>query len=263
MIFFSLFLLSSTALAFAMVPDGTSATDEDAPENDETDTKDMRSAATDEGEVTDDFLDIAFPDEGAGEAATPLSDEIAIPTKDVGSVNFTEAEDEMTEQAGSAEAKGDADIDLDGDAISRLPPATSDWFLQDEVSIIDAAMEEDICIDMEEPALGSLFVLSANYIEQGDGEGDAISHHTGSNVYFVPRGDVFPERYEWSTEGAVLYDTQGGTGENDEISGIKLVARVETGSWTFQSLPGEDPATLRDTRLEMPQIVSNALLSYR
>lgn len=265
MIFVSLLLLGSTAIAFAIVPGESSAENEDQAEDEAENIE--REQVIDEfkrAEVKD-LLDIAFADD---DSESPGGDRIdgAFLTQD-GADPMGEISGEGDGAIGSSNSEaGDQEIanfTLDDDVISRLPPAASDWFVEEEVETIAATKNEAVSIQSTASTPGSLLVLSADYVEQGADENDVVTRHTGSNVYFVPDGETFFDRYEWSVEGAVLYDTESSSDEDADAPGIKLVARVETGSWTFQAQAGADPATLHDTRIGQPQIVSNLAIFHR
>ncbi|GIT93322.1 hypothetical protein JANAI62_37710 [Jannaschia pagri] len=141
--------------------------------------------------------------------------------------------------------------------IENFPSHFSDWTQNTEVVVIEASEGQSIDIEVDRP--GSLHVMNASFFDYGD-RGDAIERHTGANVYFVPDGQQFGNDLRWSETGAVLYSDADAASESSETGGIKLIARVNTGIWSYLN-NGTEVETLSDSRVFDFQITSSMGIS--
>ena len=232
MLFGFLVLLGGAALAGSFLIDG-GASDESEHTGDDTDVVGDEEVTGDvpptPSESVPDILDVVFPTDPE---VDPETDE---PFDDEGSIVVSVSS---------------ADLDT-------FPGPLSDWVVEPEVARITAGSEDTVTFAFEEGKAGSLIVMPANYIEsQEDRSGDAQDTHTGLNVYFVPEGVGWPEDYEWSEDGASLYNTSADPEREDDFGGITLVARIGTGSFGTDIDASGEMFETYDARLGTPQIDS-------
>lgn len=151
-------------------------------------------------------------------------------------------------------------MDFDEIEIMSLPSPIED--IPENLNVDEFSTEEDgyIEFNLPEGLNGEILVKGANYVEAGE---SVVQEHTGYNVYFVPEGESFPETYEWSEDGASLFKTSGGLNDAADFGDIKLLARIDSGSWAFEFTDEGESITMFDDRLSVPNIVSNKLVNFQ
>ncbi|MFY0619119.1 hypothetical protein [Shimia sp.] len=150
------------------------------------------------------------------------------------------------------------EVSLAEGELTSLPGPLEDWVISEEVPEVSAGEGDLIIFDISGGENDSLAVMPANYTESpGGGGSDAENTHTGFNVYFVPEGEEFPEDYEWSEDGATLYNTSDSPEDEDDFGGIRFIARIDTGSFGTDIDQSDNVETVFDTRTGTPAIESN------
>lgn len=161
------------------------------------------------------------------------------------------------------EIGANSELYLSTEDLSNLPSALADWELEDNVLQIELGDQNTITLVMPDGVSGSLIVMDADYIETtSDGDGESITENCGSNIYFVPEGETFPENYEWSAEGATLVDVDDYENNAADFGGIRLFARIDCGSWTIQHQDGLNQEITHDSRMGDPTIYSNVSIQF-
>lgn len=158
----------------------------------------------------------------------------------------------------SDEGDGTVEVFVSPDTIDDLPSPLSDWAGDGEVHVLTAGENETVFFEFPEDVQGSIMVSEADYLEmQDDSSSPAIHEHTGLNVYFIPEGVEFPQDYSWSEEGATFYNTETGVDDEQDFEGIRLLARIDSGSWGAGTDEHGDIVLTFDNRIGDPDIVSN------
>jgi hypothetical protein len=105
-------------------------------------------------------------------------------------------------------------------------PPLNDWVLDSKLEVVNLADVDAVFV--EKPTQpGTLMVVQADYYEKLPfSDGDMLHNiHSGANVYFIPKGEEFPEKYEWSESSATLYNTSTYINQADDFGGIKHIHR--------------------------------------
>lgn len=147
--------------------------------------------------------------------------------------------------------------------VLELPHALSDWTKSEPVTVVELGEGETLELSFPSGDSGSIVLVDANYFEKwNDSEGTSCVEHTGTNIYYVPEGTTFPQQYEWSTEGATLFNTSDYINNPSDFGDIKLVARVDSGE--ISTVVDEDGLLLStiDNSIGDPLIVSNVQVRY-
>lgn len=147
--------------------------------------------------------------------------------------------------------------------LEKFPTALTDWTTCDSVPVFNLGETEALLLRFPEGDQGSIVVLDADYFENHSGaDGPNAVEYTGSNVYYVPYGESFPDQYEWSVDGATLYDTSDYSNDRADFGGIKLIARVDSGSTAAGvDASGQNTITF-DNRIGDPEFLSNLKVTH-
>ena len=160
-------------------------------------------------------------------------------------------------------SNGDFTIDLSGEEIEHYPSPLCDWVFEGEIDIIKAGESDTVSVSAPEGAKGSLGVLHANYSEHDESDqGSTFRVYSGLNVYFIPEGESFPDDYKWSEEGGALYKMAGSHEDEADFGGIKLISRIDTGSFGGRFSDADDFESIFDERLGLPNIESTLQIRF-
>ncbi|WP_204115954.1 hypothetical protein [Shimia biformata] len=229
MFFGILLLLGGAAFAGSLAFDGFSEQDSDESNNPE-DEEDHDAGNPSPTEIEPSILDVLFP----SEPGVQLDADQQI---EVGSV---------------------VEVTISDEKIENLPGPLSDWVVESDVERVTAGEEDQVSFEFPEGTEGSLIIVPANYIEvQDDAIGDAENTHTGFNLYFAAEGDEWPEGYKWSEQGASLYNTTDMPDREEDFGSIRLISRIETGSFGTEMDANGEVQFIYDFRLGIPEIESN------
>tara|TARA_R110002072_G_scaffold223989_3_gene381047 strand:+ start:434 stop:1159 length:726 start_codon:yes stop_codon:yes gene_type:complete len=163
----------------------------------------------------------------------------------------------------SDETEVEINLQLSNDDLTNLPSPLKDWTKEDDLMVVELGQDQTLTISVPDDVLGSLVILDADYIELGNNSGsDIVTEHTGANIYFVPDGETFPENYQWSSEGGTLVDIGDYQNNEADFGGIKLVGRIDSGSWTVEHQINEGSIIIGDSRIGDPEILSELVINY-
>ena len=155
----------------------------------------------------------------------------------------------------------DVSIQLSSQDMNDLPNALADWSAQDEILAVELGKGETLTISTPQDVRGSLLVLDANYVEVGTvSAGHSVTEYVGLNIYFIPEGETFPEDYDWSPEGAMLVNTDTYESNAEDFGEIKLLGRINSGSWTVEYQENGIPVITNDERMGEPEILSDLVI---
>ena len=171
---------------------------------------------------------------------------------------------DATDQSDQLLDGNDAFIDLDGLESGNYPNALADWVFAENVPQFELGESDELVIQSGSNIPGSILIMDADYIETTVQNGiKTITEHEGSLVFFVPFGESFPETYEWSEEGATLFNSVEFQNNENDFGGIKLVGRIECGSIVYQIAIDGSSYDKTDNTLGDPIIKSNLDVFYQ
>jgi len=106
----------------------------------------------------------------------------------------------------------------------------TNFFSDPNMQIFNIDELDYIDVDLE-PEVGRVAILRADYYEKFEnGLGlDLENLHTGVNLYYIPNDKSFPEEYLWSSDTASLYSNLPNMEIDDNVGGVRLLLRVNTG----------------------------------
>lgn len=178
--------------------------------------------------------------------------------------NFGFVLDYTSEDGGSPDEdlEGHQNIILDFNEFEIVSLPSPIEGIPENLNVDEFSTEEagSIKFNLPDDLTGEILVKGANYVEAGE---SIVQEHTGYNIYFVPEGEIFPETYEWSEDGASLFKASGGLNDAADFGDIKLLARIDSGSWAFKFTDEGESITIFDDRLSLPNILSNKLVSFQ
>lgn len=154
-------------------------------------------------------------------------------------------------------------LEISADNISNYPTALTDWTESEKVSILDLGENDVLSVRFPGGNTGSLVVLDADYLETvSQTANTTFTTHHGANIYFVPEGETFPSQYEWSEDGAVLFNALDYHSNNTEFGGIRLLARIDSGTSASEIDSEGNLISSLNNMLGDPQVISNLPLVY-
>lgn len=180
----------------------------------------------------------------------------------------TDAEPDATDTAPETATDDTSDSDTGDDPnddplvftaaeLATSPAALDDFSVVDDFTEITAGDGDTVNFTMPEDS-GTLYVLPADYSESASSDdGDEAYTYSGYNVYYIPEGQSFPEDYEWSEEGAALYNSETYAQDDEDFEDIHLVARIDSGYTATETSYEEGTETVFDNRLGTPEVTAN------
>ncbi|MGR3616607.1 MAG: hypothetical protein ACU0BB_11250 [Paracoccaceae bacterium] len=164
----------------------------------------------------------------------------------------SEQQHELTPKA-EAHPPSDDRLEFSQTDIEEAPAPLDDWTQIAELPIIEG--DQAVSLLLPENVQGELHLIEADY-EVGflSDEGEATRYFEGTNIYFVPEGDEFPEKYKWSDKGNTLFNAVDFNDNPDDFGGIKLIARLDGGDYATVDTSG---SLLFDNSTQIAKISSN------
>lgn len=168
------------------------------------------------------------------------------------------SDEELYDAAGLDSATSELSTELLIDDPLAFPSALTDWTNSDEIPVLSMGKGESLAFTFPEGDLGSLVVMDADYVEANFAEvGSSTIEHSGSNIYYVPEGETFPEHYEWSSTGGTLFNSSSYSNSESDFGNIKLIARIDCGAVSSEFDENEQLSSIVDNRIGDPIIMSS------
>ncbi len=146
--------------------------------------------------------------------------------------------------------------------IAASPAPLEDFALVDDFTEVTAGDGDTVGFTMPEDS-GTLYVLPADYVESTRTEdGDETYVYSGYNVYYVPADQSFPQDYQWSEDGATLYNGETYAQDAQDFRDVRLVARIDSGNIATDTAYEDGTETVFDNRLGAPRITANCAVIW-
>ncbi|MDO6588400.1 hypothetical protein Q4543_23195 [Salipiger sp. 1_MG-2023] len=186
----------------------------------------------------------------SGEDSTPTE---AAPTTDRSDNDTT----------GDETVAGDDDpLTFTASEIAASPAPLDDFSQEEDLTEITAGSADTVSFTLPQDS-GTLYVLPADYSETASSEtGEASYVYSGFNVYYVPEGQSFPAEYDWSEEGATLYNGETYQQDDTDFGDIRMVARIDSGYTVTETDFEAGTAQVQDHALGTPEIEANCRIIW-